>query len=137
MPKKNSNRNARSVGGKAEALLLSQLSQSGYEARRTHLSAFPDIIAWKGKQFLLIEVKARTVNGELVNEAAVINNTLSAFRSDAKKLKESPISNVLCFIRIQKPYHDYWRAYLWKDKQTREVDIEAYIPSVVQKELIA
>lgn len=135
MPKKNTNRNARSVGAKAEALLLSQLSQSGYEARRTHLSAFPDIIAWKGKQFLLIEVKARTVTGELAGESSIINNTLSTFRSDAKKLIPSPLTDVLCFIRIQKPYHDYWRAYSWDKNGTQEVDIQRYIPSVVQKEL--
>jgi uncharacterized circularly permuted ATP-grasp superfamily protein len=53
------NRAARSKGSRAEALLLRQLEQQGYEVRRTHLSLFPDIIAWKENDLLMIEVKQR------------------------------------------------------------------------------
>ena len=53
------NRQARGKGSRAEGLLLRQLEQQGYEARRTHMSLFPDIIAWTATDLLLIEVKAR------------------------------------------------------------------------------
>ena len=42
--KRTGGRNARVMGNKAERLLLDQLTQQGYEVRRTHLSLFPDII---------------------------------------------------------------------------------------------
>jgi Holliday junction resolvase len=118
---------ARGMGGKAEAILLEQLSSKGYEARRTHLSAFPDIIAWDDNEVLLIEVKARTVRGEEVNEKSVVAKTLSAFRRDAKRLQDSELVKVLCFIRLMYPYHDQWKAYSYsKDSGTREVDVNDY-----------
>ena len=109
--KRSVNRNARARGGRAEALLLAQLIQQGYEARRTHLSAFPDIIAWNEDEFLLIEVKARTTAG--------LSNALSLFRSNARLLTSIPKSgSVLCYVRL----NGAWSAYQWCDNGTKQVE---------------
>jgi len=105
------NRNARVRGGRAEALLLTQLTQQGYEARRTHLSAFPDIIAWNEDEFLLIEVKARGSTG--------LSNALSLFRANVRMMTSIPKrANVLCYVRL----NGAWSAYQWCDNGTEQVE---------------
>ena len=96
------NRAARSKGSRAEALLLRQLVEQGYEVRRTHLSAYPDIIAWKEDELLFIEVKARN------NAAGSVTRALSVFRSSARSVtKWHKSARVLCYLRI----NDTWIAY--------------------------
>ena len=108
-----SNRTARSKGSKAEGLLLRQLEEQGYEVRRTHLSAFPDIIAWNDSNLLLIEVKARASAGKGVS------NALSLFRSSFKQLRHIPKNAiVLCYVRV----NSAWIAYQWLNGQTVKVD---------------
>ena len=109
--KRNPNRNARARGGRAEALLVTQLTQQGYEARRTHLSAFPDIIAWNETEFLLIEVKARSASG--------LSNALSLFRANVRAMTIVPqYASVLCYVRL----NGAWSAYQWGDNGTKEVE---------------
>jgi len=110
--KKSLNRNARARGGRAEALLITQLTQQGYEARRTHLSAFPDIIAWNETEFLLIEVKARsTVPG--------LANALSLFRANVRAMTIVPkYASMLCYVRL----NGAWSAYQWCDNGTEQVE---------------
>jgi hypothetical protein len=94
-------------------LLLRQLEEQGYEVRRTHLSLFPDIIAWSDSSLLLIEVKARSSAGKGVS------NALSLFRSSFKLLRSVPNNAiVLCYIRV----NNAWIAYQWVDGETRMVD---------------
>ena len=112
--KKNSvNRNARLMGGRAEALLLSQLIEQGYEARRTHLSAFPDIIAWDAEHIFFIEVKARS------DKPKAVSNALSNFRASAKTMQFVPKSGtVLCYVRL----NGAWSAYQWCDNVTKQIE---------------
>ena len=112
--KKNSvNRNARLRGNRAEALLLSQLIEQGYEARRTHLSAFPDIIAWDQDHIFFIEVKARS------DPSKGLSNALSHFRASAKTIQFVPKSGtVLCYVRL----NGVWSAYQWCDNTTKQVE---------------
>ena len=106
-----SNRNARARGGRAEALLVTQLTKQGYEARRTHLSAFPDIIAWNEDQFLLIEVKARSASG--------LSNALSLFRANVRAMTIVPQhATVLCYVRL----NGHWNAYKWGGNGTEQVE---------------
>ena len=106
------NRNARARGNHAEALLLTQLTQQGYEVRRTHLSAFPDIIAWNKTDFLLIEVKARSNTTGLAG-------ALSHFRSNVRTMTFVPNrATVLCYVRL----NGHWSAYQWKDNGTQQVE---------------
>ena len=93
--------------------MLRQLEEQGYEVRRTHLSLFPDIIAWSDSSLLLIEVKARSSAGKGVS------NALSLFRSSFKLLRSVPNNAiVLCYIRV----NNAWIAYQWVDGETRMVD---------------
>ena len=109
--KRSLNRNARARGGQAEALLVTQLTQQGYEARRTHLSAFPDIIAWNETEFLLIEVKARSASG--------LSNALSLFRANVRAMTIVPqYASMLCYVRL----NGHWSAYKWCDNGTEQVD---------------
>ena len=111
--KRSVNRNARARGNHAEALLLAQLVQQGYEVRRTHLSAFPDIIAWNQNDVLLIEVKARS------NSTTGLSNALSLFRANVKTMTSVPINaTVLCYVRL----NGHWNAYQWKDNATQQVE---------------
>ena len=111
-PKRKSPRQARAMGSRAEALLSKQLTDIGYEVRRTHLSAFPDIFAWNNRNFLLIEVKARS-------DKYTVNNALSMFRKSAKELKVVHRDAVLlCYVRNL----DTWRAFRWNSSGTEEVD---------------
>jgi len=111
------NKGARSRGNKAEALLQRQLVAQGYEVRRTHLSAFPDIIAWNRDNFLMIEVKARATRKDGTNRSQVVNKALSLFRNAAKTLKSVHFGcSLLCYIRID----DAWVAYEWTDSGTRQ-----------------
>ena len=108
--KRNPNRNARARGGRAEALLVTQLTQQGFEARRTHLSAFPDIVAWNETEFFLIEVKARSASG--------LSNALSLFRANVRTMTIVPQhANLLCYVRR----NGAWSAYQWCDNGTKEV----------------
>ena len=108
--KRNPNRNASARGGRAEAMLLTQLTEQGYEARRTHLSAFPDIIAWNEDQLLLIEVKARSPSG--------LSNALSLFRANARTTKYVPdFASMLCYVWL----NGHWSAYKWCDNGTKQV----------------
>jgi Holliday junction resolvase-like predicted endonuclease len=96
------NRAARSKGSKAEALLLRQLVEQGYEVRRTHLSAYPDIIAWNENEILFIEVKARS------NVKGSVTGALSLFRNSARLVtKWHKSARVLCYLRV----NDTWIAY--------------------------
>jgi len=111
------NKGARSRGNKAEALLQHQLADAGYEVRRTHLSAFPDIIAWNDSQFLMIEVKARAIRKDGTDKTKVVNAALSLFRNAAKQLKVVHNgATLLCYVRID----DAWIAYEWTESGTRE-----------------
>ena len=74
----------RAKGTKAEILLLAQLTQQGYEVRRTHLSLFPDIIAWTATDLLLIEVKSRSNNPRAISQA------LSLFRTGVRAMTSVP-----------------------------------------------
>ena len=94
----NPNRNARARGGRAEALLITQLTQQGYEARRTHLSAFPDIIA-------------RSASG--------LSNALSLFRANVRAMTIVPQhASMLCYVRL----NGHWNAYKWRDNGTEQVE---------------
>ena len=116
--KRTGGRNARVMGNKAERLLLDQLTQQGYEVRRTHLSLFPDIIAWNNEDFLLIEVKART-NPKAVTDA------LRVFRNSVKQMTKLPkLANLLCYVRVS----GTWRAFKSQNKDIIEV------PPVVNEE---
>ena len=111
--KRSVNRNARARGNHAEALLLTQLTQQGYEVRRTHLSAFPDIIAWNKDQFLLIEVKARS------NSSNGLAGALSLFRANVRTMTFVPNrATVLCYVRL----NGAWSAYQWVDNGTQQVE---------------
>jgi Holliday junction resolvase len=106
------NRQARGKGSRTEALLLRQLEEQGYEVRRTHLSLFPDIIAWSENELLLIEVKQRadTKNG--------ISNALSVFRGSVKSVtKWHKDAKVLCYLRV----NNTWSAYECADGVTAQV----------------
>ena len=110
--KRSPNRNARAKGGRAEALLVTQLTRQGYEARRTHLSAFPDIIAWNETTILLIEVKSRST-------AAGLSNALSLFRANVRAMTCVPdYGTVLCYVRL----NGHWKAYKWGDNGTEQVE---------------
>ena len=110
--KRSPNRNARAKGGRAEALLVTQLTQQGYEARRTHLSAFPDIIAWNETTILLIEVKARST-------AAGLSNALSLFRANVRTMTSVPKrASMLCYVRL----NGHWSAYKWNGNGTEQVE---------------
>jgi predicted transcriptional regulator len=107
------NRNARARGNAAEALLLTQLTQQGYEVRRTHLSAFPDIIAWNKTDLLLIEVKARS------NSSNGLAGALSMFRANVRTMTFVPNrATVLCYVRL----NGAWSAYQWRDNGTTQVE---------------
>jgi Holliday junction resolvase-like predicted endonuclease len=107
------NRTARARGNKAEALLLSHLMQEGYEVRRTHLSLFPDIIAWTDTDLLLIEVKSRTSKPDAVTKA------LSTFRSSVRMMTKMPKGAILlCYLRV----NSQWIAYEWRDGVTVKVE---------------
>ena len=111
--KRNPNRNARSKGSRAEGLLLRQLEEQGYEVRRTHLSLFPDIIAWNDSELLLIEVKARS------SARSGVSNALSLFRASFKLLRYVPNNAiVLCYLRV----NGAWTAYQYLDGETRIVE---------------
>ena len=111
--KRSQNRNARARGGQAEALLATQLTQQGYEARRTHLSAFPDIIAWNETDVLLIEVKARNAS------ASGLANALSLFRANVRTMTCVPdYATVLCYVRR----NGAWSAYQWGNNDTEQVE---------------
>ena len=113
-----SNKTARSRGNKAEALLQQRLTDCGYETRRTHLSAFPDIVAWNDTDFLLIEVKSRTVGANAVSKMSVINKALSVFRRSAKDLKVvHNDAHLLCYLYIS----GQWMAYEKTDSGMVEV----------------
>ena len=110
--KKGVNRAARGKGAKAEALLLTQLTDKGYEVRRTHLSAYPDVIAWNNTHVLLIEVKMRS------SPTGVIQ-AKSAFKSAAKTLQFVPNNaSVLCYVRLK----DQWKAFNWDGLKAKEID---------------
>ena len=106
------NRGARGKGSRAEGLLLRELTEIGYEVRMTHLSLFPDIIAWNENELLMIEVKQRA------NTKTGISNALSMFRSSSREVtKWHKGAKVLCYLRV----NDSWRAFEWKNNVTEEV----------------
>jgi hypothetical protein len=110
------NKGARARGSRAEILLVNQLIEQGYEVRRSHLSAFPDVIAWNERQFLLIEVKSRTNN-------TGISNALSLFKKSAKLLKV--VHNdalLLCYVR----FNGSWHVYKWTGSDTIKVAPYSY-----------
>ena len=111
---RNPNRAARGKGSRAEGLLLRQLTEAGYEARRTHLSLFPDIIAWNETEILLIEVKARA------NKPRAVSDALSKFRSSVKMMTTVPNSAiVLCYLMV----NNHWSAYKWQNGTTERVSL--------------
>jgi Holliday junction resolvase len=113
------NKGARYMGGRAEALLHRELTDAGYEVRRTHLSAFPDIIAWNTTEFLMIEVKARSVTGKN-KEKGVVTAVLRLFNNSAKELKVvHNDARLLCYLRI----NDAWIVYEWSEAGTKEVGL--------------
>ena len=110
--KRTGGRNSRVKGNRAEILLLDQLTQQGYEVRRTHLSLFPDIIAWTDTDLLLIEVKARS-NPRDVTEAVRL------FRIGVKAMTSVPNkASMLCYVRS----NDTWSAYQWSNGVTTQVE---------------
>jgi len=111
--KRTGGRAPRAKGSKAEALLLTQLTQQGYEVRRTHLSLFPDIIAWTDTDLLLIEVKARA------DTPRAISHALSMFRSSVKAMTSVPNdASMLCYVRS----NDTWSAYQWDNGVTTQIE---------------
>ena len=113
MSRRSVNRAARSKGSRAEALLLRQLEQQGYEVRRTHLSLFPDIIAWKEEDLLMIEVKQRA------NTKSGISNARSVFLGSIKGVtKWHKDAKVLCYLRV----NDNWSAFQWHNGKLMEVE---------------
>lgn len=102
---------ARGMGNRAEALLSKQLIDLGYEVRRTHLSAFPDLIAWNHNDLLFIEVKARSKPQD-------ITKALSVFRTDARLLKVAHKDAILlCYVR----QNAQWNAFAWFNGETIQV----------------
>jgi len=111
--KRTGGRKPRAKGTKAEALLLTQLTLQGYEVRRTHLSLFPDIIAWTDTDLLLIEVKARSNSPQAVSQA------LSLFRTGVKAMTSVPNgASMLCYVRS----NDAWSAYQWDNGVTTQIE---------------
>jgi predicted transcriptional regulator len=109
--KRSKNRSARSKGNQAESLLVRQLTQMGFEVRRTHLSLFPDIIAWNESTVVMIEVKARTPS------KVAVSNALSSFRHGVRALSSlNRAVELLCYIRMDRK----WVAYKWQDGKTVE-----------------
>jgi predicted transcriptional regulator len=109
--KRSKNRSARSKGNQAESLLVRQLTQMGFEVRRTHLSLFPDIIAWNESTVVMIEVKART------NNKTGVSSALASFRLGVKALTSLNRSvDLLCYIRMDRK----WVVYKWQDGKTVE-----------------
>jgi len=98
------NRKARSMGARTEALLVKELQSAGYEVRRTHLSAFPDIIAWSNLEILFIEVKARSDHKGLIQAK-------SFFKNSARQLTKVPDLKIglrcyfLCYVRLDNDWH--------------------------------
>jgi Holliday junction resolvase len=109
--KRKPSRNARAKGGRAEAMLVTKLAQQGYEARRTHLSAFPDIIAWNEDQFLLIEVKAR-------GSKSGVSNAVSLFRASVKTLAKIPSSRMKARLLCLVLFSGEWQVYEYIDGDT-------------------
>jgi Holliday junction resolvase len=110
--KRHPNARARSLGSRTEALLVTSLIDIGYEVRRTHLSAYPDIIAWNQQEILLIEVKARTTK-------TGVTQAKSMFKSAAQTLKFVPDNaSVLCYVR----FNAHWIAYQWDGSKANQVD---------------
>ena len=110
--KRTGGRNSRIKGNRAEALLLDQLTQQGYEVRRTHLSLFPDIIAWNDDGFLLIEVKAR-------RDPKAVTGALRLFRMGVNAMTSVPNrASMLCYVRS----NDTWSAYQWSNGVTTQVE---------------
>mgnify|MGYP004449869453 CR=1 FL=1 len=108
------NRAARSKGSRAEALLLRQLEQQGYEVRRTHLSLFPDIIAWKENDLLMIEVKQRA------DTKSGISNALSMFRNSINGVtKWHKDAKILCYLRV----NDNWSAFQYINNSVIPVEL--------------
>tara|TARA_R110002020_G_scaffold120129_6_gene273719 strand:- start:8704 stop:9120 length:417 start_codon:yes stop_codon:yes gene_type:complete len=106
---RSTNKAARGKGARAEGLLLRQLTEQGYEVRRTHLSAYPDIIAWNETELLMIEVKQRA------NTKAGISNALSVFRNSAKSVtKWHKDASILCYLRV----NDAWSAFQYINNTT-------------------
>ena len=104
----------RAKGTKAEILLLDQLTQQGYEVRRTHLSLFPDIIAWTDTDLLLIEVKARSV----ASGKRGISDSLSKFKRGMQSMSSIPRrASIFCYILVG----DEWLAYVWRDGAIAQV----------------
>ena len=119
MSRRSVNRAARSKGSRAEALLLRQLEQQGYEVRRTHLSLFPDIIAWKEEDLLMIEVKQRA------NTKSGISNARSVFLGSIKGVtKWHKDAKVLCYLSV----NENWSAFEWHNGNVMQVE------SVVEEE---
>ena len=122
--RKSINKGARARGAKAETTLHKALTELGYEVRRTHLSAFPDIIAWNATEFLLIEVKSRTTHSE-PGERAVIRDAVRVFEKSAETLNFVHNSaQVLGYLQI----NGRWLAYKWNGSGTERVE------SVVKEE---
>ena len=93
--------------------MLTQLTEQGYEVRRTHLSLFPDIIAWTDTDLLLIEVKARADNPRAISHA------LSLFRSSVKAMTSVPNgASMLCYVRS----NGAWSAYQWDNGVTTQIE---------------
>ena len=102
----------RAKGSKAEALLLTQLTEKGYEVRRTHLSLFPDIIAWTDTDLLLIEVKARSSPKD-------VTDAVRLFRLGVKAMTSVPNgASMLCYVRS----NDTWSAYQWSNGATTQIE---------------
>ena len=81
--------------------------------RRTHLSLFPDIIAWTDTDLLLIEVKARANNSQAISQA------LSLFRASVNAMTSVPNgASMLCYVRS----NNTWSAYEWNNGVTTQIE---------------
>jgi Holliday junction resolvase len=110
---------ARSKGNKAEILLQQQLESSGYETRRTHLSAFPDIIAWNHTTVLFIEVKSISLRSNKTPIKPRINSALTKFRINARLLKAVYSgASLLCYVR----FDNNWLTYQWINDKAVQVE---------------
>lgn len=110
---------ARSKGNKAEILLQQQLESAGYETRRTHLSAFPDIIAWNRTTILFIEVKSITLRSNKLPIKTRVNSALTKFRTNARLMKVVYSgASLLCYVR----FDNNWLAYEWINDKAVQIE---------------
>ena len=110
-PKKQlrSNKRARSQGARAENDLAEWLKGQGYEVRRTHLSAFPDLVVWNHERWCMIEVKWRS------GGARSISGAVGDFRASVRQMSCLPPPGAMLSVYVLN--NDLCHIYDWKGDQ--------------------